>query len=150
MLYIGVDLSDRFFDSCITNSYGSVLSRNRFDFDHDGFCSFIRLIQEHQTDTQESIIGLENPRSQLVDFLTQRGYTVVLTNPNAISTPGSFNVPKTSVNSSPASGGLLNVTPISVVKEGIQELPPGGNGEMEKRTYNKTDIIFIIIPFKFN
>ena len=43
------------------------------------------MIQEHQTDTQESIVGLENPRSRLADFLTQRGYTVVLTNPNAIS-----------------------------------------------------------------
>ncbi len=85
MLYIGVDLSDRFFDSCITNSYGDVLTRNRFDFDHDGFCSFIKLVQERQTDNQECIIGLENPRSQLVDFLAQRDCTVVLTNPNAIS-----------------------------------------------------------------
>jgi transposase len=85
MIYIGVDLSDRFFDSCITNSYGDVLTRNRFDFDYDGFCSFTKVIQEHQTDTQECIVGLENPRSRLVDFLTQRGYHVVLTNPTAIS-----------------------------------------------------------------
>jgi transposase len=85
MLYIGVDLSDKFFDSCITNSYGDVLNRNRFDFDYDGFCSFTKVIQEHQTDTHKSIIGLENPRSRLVDFLTQRGYQVVLTNPIAIS-----------------------------------------------------------------
>jgi transposase len=89
MIYIGVDLSDRFFDSCITNSWGDVISRSKFDFCYDGFCSFTKLIQEycqeHQTDTQECVIGLENPRSQLVDFLTQRGYTVVLTNPNAIS-----------------------------------------------------------------
>jgi transposase len=84
MIYIGVDLSDRFFNSCITNSYGDVLSRNRFDSDHDGFCSLVKLIQEHQTDSQEVIIGLENPRSGLVDFLAQRGYAVVLTNPNAI------------------------------------------------------------------
>ena len=84
MIYIGVDLSDKFFDSCITNSYGDVLTRNRFDFDYDGFCSFTKVIQEHQTDTQKSIIGLENPRSRLVDFLAQRGYTVVLTNPTAI------------------------------------------------------------------
>jgi len=87
MLYIGVDLSDKFFDSCITDSSGNVLARNRFDFDHDGFCSFSKLIQqclqEHQTDT--SVIGLENPRSQLVDFLTQRGCTVLLTNSTAIS-----------------------------------------------------------------
>ncbi len=85
MIYIGVDLSDKFFDSCITNSCGDVLSRNRFDLDHDGFCSFIKLIHEHQTDSQESITGLENPRSRLVDFLAGRGHTVVLTNPNAIS-----------------------------------------------------------------
>lgn len=85
MLYIGVDLSDKFFDSCITNSYGDVLTRNRFDLDYDGFCSFSKVIQEHQTDTQECMAGLENPRSRLVDFLTQRGYTVVLTNPTAIS-----------------------------------------------------------------
>ena len=85
MIYVGVDLSDKFFDSCITNSYSDVLSKNKFDFDYDGFCSLVKLIQEHQTDSQECIIGLENPRSGLVDFMTQRGYTVVLTNPNAIS-----------------------------------------------------------------
>jgi transposase len=85
MIYIGVDLSDKFFDSCITNSYGDVLNRNRFDLDYDGFCSFTKVIQEHQTDTQKTIIGLENPRSRLVDFLAQRGYNVVLTNPIAIS-----------------------------------------------------------------
>ena len=85
MIYVGVDLSDKLLDSCITNSYSDVLSRNKFDFDYDGFCSLVKLIQEHQTDSQECIIGLENPRSGLVDFMTQRGYTVVLTNPNAIS-----------------------------------------------------------------
>jgi hypothetical protein len=35
MIYIGIDLSDRFFDSCITNQYGDVLNRDRFDFHHD-------------------------------------------------------------------------------------------------------------------
>jgi transposase len=88
MLYIGVDLSDKFFDLCIINEYSDVLNRNRFDFDHDGFCSLIKLIQklcqEFQINQQECIIGLENPRSRLVEFLTQRGYTVVLTQPNAI------------------------------------------------------------------
>lgn len=92
MLYIGLDLSDKFFDSCITNEYGDVLNRNRFDSDHDGFCSLVKLIQKHcqdpQTDQQEPviecIIGLENPRSSIVDFLTQRDYTVVLTQPNAV------------------------------------------------------------------
>ena len=90
MLYIGIDLSDKFFDSCITNSQGVVLSRKRFDLSHDGFCSFIKLVHkheshEHETDSQESIMGLENPRSRLVDFLASRGYTVMLTNPSAIS-----------------------------------------------------------------
>jgi transposase len=97
MIYIGVDLSDKFFDSCITNSQGAVLARNRFDFDNNGFCSLVKLIHEHQTIHQthnnensmekldKCIIGLENPRSRLADFLAGRGYTVVLTNPNAIS-----------------------------------------------------------------
>jgi len=95
MLYIGIDLSDKFFDSCITNSQGIVLSRKRFDLNHDGFCSFIKLVHkheaqkyeshEHETDSQKSIVGLENPRSRLVDFLAGRGYTVMLTNPSAIS-----------------------------------------------------------------
>jgi transposase len=83
MLYIGIDLSDNFFDSCITNSQGAVLSTKRFDLSHDGFCSFIKLV--HETENHKSIIGLENPRSRLVDFLAGRGYTVMLTNPNAIS-----------------------------------------------------------------
>ena len=83
MIYIGVDLSDKFFDSCITNSQGDALSRKRFPLSHDGFCSFIELVNE--TDNQKSIVGLENPRSRLVDFLAGRGYTVMLTNPNAIS-----------------------------------------------------------------
>jgi len=95
MIYIGVDLSDKFFDSCITNSYGDVLTRNRFDFDHDGFCSFTKLISEHQANPSECVIGLENPRSRLVDFLDGRGYTVVLTNPNAIC---SYRKSKTSSN----------------------------------------------------
>ncbi len=88
MLYIGIDLSDKFFDSCITDSQGIVLARKRFDLSHDGFCSFIKLIHEHElheTDSHKCIIGLENPRSRLVDFLAGRGCTVMLTNPNAIS-----------------------------------------------------------------
>jgi len=85
MLYIGIDLSDNFFDSCITNSQGTVLSTKRFHLNHDGFCSLIKLIHENETDNHKSIIGLENPRSRLVDFLAGRGYTVMLTNPNAIS-----------------------------------------------------------------
>ena len=89
MLYIGVDLSNKFFDSCITNQYGDVLETNQFSFDYDGFSSFIKVIHKHyqqlQEENQESIIGLENPRSRLVEFLNQRGYTVMLTQPNAVS-----------------------------------------------------------------
>ncbi len=90
MLYIGIDLSDTFFDSCITDSQGIVLSTKRFDLSHDGFCSFIKLVHEHEvheheTDNHKCVIGLENPRSRLVDFMAGRGYTVMLTNPNAIS-----------------------------------------------------------------
>lgn len=89
MLYIGIDLSDKYFDSCITNQYGDVLNRSRMDLGHDGFCSLTKLIQElsrqHQADQCDCIIGLENPRSVLVEYLTSRGYHVVLTQPNAIS-----------------------------------------------------------------
>ena len=49
MLYIGVDLSDKFFDSCIINSQGIALSRKRFDLSHDGFCSFIKLVHDHES-----------------------------------------------------------------------------------------------------
>jgi transposase len=98
MLYIGLDLSDKHFDSCITNEYGDVLKRNKLNLDQDGFCCLTKLIQElcqeYQAQKQESIahkgasdciIGLENPRSVLVDFLIHRGYHVMLTQPNAIS-----------------------------------------------------------------
>jgi transposase len=96
MLYIGIDLSDKFFDSCITNSQGAVLSTKRFKMSHDGFCSFIKLVHEHEVnesehesehekDSHKCIIGPENPRSRLVDFLAGRGYTVMQTNPSAIS-----------------------------------------------------------------
>jgi len=92
MIYIGLDLSDKFFDSCITDESGDVLDRNRFDNSHDGFCSLVKLINEHcqesrtqqQEHVTECIIGLENPRSSIVDFLTQRGYSVVLTQPDAV------------------------------------------------------------------
>ena len=85
MLYIGIDLSDNFFDSCITDSQNTVLSTKRFDLSHGGFCSFIKLVHEHEKHSHRCIVGLENPRSRLVDFLAGRGYTVMLTNPNAIS-----------------------------------------------------------------
>jgi len=85
MFFIGIDLSDKFLDSCMVDSATDVLARSRFDFTNDGFCSFIQHIQEHGVDNQNCIIGLENPRSTMVDFLIQRGYTVLLANPYSIA-----------------------------------------------------------------
>ena len=85
MFFIGIDLSDKFFDSCITNSFGDVVSRNRFDFSDDGFFSFAQHIQKNELGNQDCAIGLENPRSRLVDFLVIRGYSVLPVNPNAIA-----------------------------------------------------------------
>jgi len=85
MFFIGIDLSDKFFDCCITNSFRDVVSRNRFDFNDDGFYSFIYHIREKELNSQNCIIGLENPRSRLVDFLVTRGYTILPVNPNALA-----------------------------------------------------------------
>lgn len=85
MFFTGVDLSDKFFDCCISNSFGDVVSRSRFDFDDDGFYSFIHHIQNHELNTHNCVIGLENPRSRLVDFLVTRGYTILPVNPNALA-----------------------------------------------------------------
>jgi len=83
MLFIGVDLSDKTFDSCISNSDGDVLAINKFNFDDDGFSDFVYRITQHETDNQNCIIGIENPHSRLVDFLIQREYNVI---PNVIPT----------------------------------------------------------------
>jgi len=83
--YIGIDLSDKFFDTCITNSFGDVISRNRFDFDDHGFSAFLCELQEHEVSSKNCAMGLENPRSRLVDFLIQREFTVLLTNPKSIA-----------------------------------------------------------------
>lgn len=85
MLFIGVDLSDKCFDSCIIDSDGNVMSINKFDFDDDGFCAFVCVIQKHEADTDNCIVGLEDARSRLVDFLMQRGYTVMPTHPESIA-----------------------------------------------------------------
>jgi transposase len=85
MFFIGVDLSDKFFDCCITNSFSDVVSRNRFDFNDDGFCSFVQHVHKEELNSQNCIIGLENPRSRLVDFMVTRGYTIIPVNPNAIA-----------------------------------------------------------------
>jgi transposase len=85
MLFIGVDLSDKTFDSYISNSSGDVLAINKFDFNDDGFSDFVHKINEHESENQNCIIGIENPRSRLVDFLIQRGYNVIPTHPLSIS-----------------------------------------------------------------
>lgn len=85
MFFIGVDLSDKTFDSCITNALGDVISIRSFDFDDDGFYSLIDCLKKHEINIQECLIGMENPRSRLVDFLIQRGYTVISVNPKALS-----------------------------------------------------------------
>lgn len=85
MLFIGIDLSDKSFDSCITDSDGDVLATNRFSFDDDGFSEFTSNITSHESDNQKCIIGIENPRSRLVDFLIQRGFNVIPTHPLSIS-----------------------------------------------------------------
>ena len=85
MLFIGIDLSDKTFDYCISNSNGDVLTINKFDFDDDGFSDFVHKINEHESENQNCIIGIENPRSRLVDFLIQRGFNVIPTHPLSIS-----------------------------------------------------------------
>jgi len=85
MLFIGVDLSDKTIDSCICNSSGDVLTINKFSFDDNGFSDFVYKINEHESDNPNCIIGIENPRSRLVDFLIQRGFNVIPTHPLSIS-----------------------------------------------------------------
>ena len=85
MFFIGIDLSDKVLDSCIIDATADVVARSRFDFSDDGFRSFIQHIQEHEIGSQTCVIGLENPRSRIVDFLIQRGYTVLPVNPYSIA-----------------------------------------------------------------
>ena len=88
MFFIGIDLSDKDFHACMTDDSGNKLSVSSFDFSDDGFYSFIDWIRKScksQASHDNCIIGLENPRSRLVDFLNQRQYTVLSANPNAIA-----------------------------------------------------------------
>lgn len=130
MLFIGVDLSDKCFDSCVTDSDGNVISRNQFDFDDDGFRTFVWAIQKHGTDSQDCILGLENPRSRLVDFLIQMGYTVMPTHPESIARYRESRFPSRA-KSDPADARLIadyvrehhkNLRPISMPDETIREL----------------------------
>ena len=130
MLFIGVDLSDKYFDCCITDSMGNVISKNNFDFDDDGFCSFVCTIQKHETDNQNCLVGLENPHSRLVDFLIFRGYTVMPTHPESIARYRESRFPSRAKND-PADAGLIadyirehhkNLRPINIPHETIREL----------------------------
>jgi len=125
MLFIGVDLSDRFFDYCISNSSGEVLSKNRFDFNDDGFYSFIACIGKHEPDIQNCVVGMENPHSRLVDFLVQRGYTVMATHPESIARYRESRIPSRA-KSDPVDAGLIadyirehhkNLRPINIPDE---------------------------------
>jgi len=69
----------------MTDDSGNRVSASTFDFNDDGFCSFIQWLKKHESNSNNSVIGLENPRSSLVDFLNQRQYTVLPVNPNAIA-----------------------------------------------------------------
>lgn len=130
MFFIGVDLSDKYFDCCITDSMGNVVSKNNFDFDEDGFSSFVCTIQKHEADNQSCIIGLENPHSRLVDFLIQRGYTVVPTHPESIARYRESRFPSRA-KTDPVDAGLIadyirehlkNLRPINMPPENIREL----------------------------
>ena len=93
--YIGIDLSDKDFHACMTDDSGNKVSATSFDFSDNGFYSFIDWLKNWVGKSQFSsdncvcsdncVIGLENPRSRLVDFLSQRQYTVLSVNPNAIA-----------------------------------------------------------------
>jgi transposase len=106
MLFIGVDLSDKSFDSCITNTQGDVLTINKFNFDDDGFSAFVFKIEQHEPESQKCIIGLENPHSRLVDFLIQRGYNVIPTHPLSISKYRESRIPS-KVKSDPMDARLI-------------------------------------------
>jgi hypothetical protein len=130
MLFIGVDLSDRFFNYCISNSSGEVLSRNSFDFNDDGFYSFVACIQKHEPDIQNCVVGMENPHSRLVDFLVQRGYTVMPTHPESIARYRESRIPSRA-KSDPVDARLIadyirehhkNLRPINMLDEIIREL----------------------------
>lgn len=130
MFFIGVDLSDKYFDFCITDSTGNVISKSNFDFDDDGFCSFVSTIQKHVVDDQSCIVGMENPHSRLVDFLIARGYTVVPTHPESIARYRESRFPSRA-KTDPIDAGLIadfirehhrNLRPINIPHETIREL----------------------------
>jgi transposase len=85
MFFVGIDLSDETFDSCMADAAGNVISITAFDFNDDGFYSFTDWLKKHKLSGENCLVGLENPRSRLVDFLIQRQYTILSVNPKALS-----------------------------------------------------------------
>ncbi len=85
MFFVGVDLSDETFDSSMVDASGNVVSISVFDFNDDGFYSFIDWLRKHKLSSENCLVGMENPRSRLVDFLIQRQHTVLSVNPKALS-----------------------------------------------------------------
>ncbi len=75
MFFVGIDLSDKDFHACMTDDSGNKVSASWFDFNDDGFYSFIKWLKQwgsqwlkkHKLNsdsyTDNCIIGLENPRS---------------------------------------------------------------------------------------
>jgi transposase len=83
MFFVGIDLSDKDFCAYMTDASGNRVSAKSFDFNDGGFYSFIDWLRKHEISSDKCMIGLENPRSRMVDFLNQRQYTVIAVNPNA-------------------------------------------------------------------
>ena len=138
MFFIGIDLSDKDFHACMTDDSGNKVSASWFDFNDDGFYSFIqwlkRWLKKHQLNsdsyTDNCIIGLENPRSRLVDFLNQRQYTIVSVNPNATARYRESRFPSGAKSDSGDAGLIADyirehekaLKPIRIPEEKIREL----------------------------
>lgn len=130
MFFVGIDLSDKDFCACMTDACGNKVSASTFDFNDDGFYSFIDWLKKHEPSSDKCMIGLENPRSRLVDFLSQRQYIVLPVNPNATAKYRESRFPS-GAKSDPGDAHLIAdyirehekvLKPISIPEESIREL----------------------------
>ena len=130
MSFVGIDLSDKDFCAYMTDASGNRLSAKTFDFNDDGFYFFIDWFRKHGINSDKCMIGLENPRSRMVDFLNQRQYTVIAVNPNAIAKYRESRFPS-GVKTDPGDAHLIAdyirehekaLRPITIPEEGIREL----------------------------
>jgi transposase len=130
MSFIGIDLSDKDFHACMTDGSGNKVSASSFDFNDDGFYSLIQWFRNHEISSDNCMIGLENPRSRLVDFLNQRKYTILPVNPNATAKYRESRSPS-GVKSDPGDAHLIAdyirehekaLRPIRIPDEKIREL----------------------------